>query len=131
MTIKEEHRPATVAPEEKSGIGTFVAAGAVLGAVAASSCCILPIVLLSLGVGGAWMANLTALAPYQSYILAGTGAALGYGYWLVCRRTLVGCSGGEGCARSQQNRLVVAALVLATVLVAAAVGVNVFAPILL
>src|SRR3546814_4499833 len=43
----------------------WAAAGSILGAIAASSCCILPLVLFSLGAGGAWIANLTALAPYQ------------------------------------------------------------------
>lgn len=43
----------------------WVAAGGVLGAIAASSCCVLPLVLFSVGIGGAWIGNLTALAPYQ------------------------------------------------------------------
>ncbi len=42
-------------------------AGGFLGALAASSCCILPLVLFSLGVSGAWIGNFTQLAPYQPY----------------------------------------------------------------
>lgn len=109
----------------------MVAAGGVLGAIAASSCCILPVALLSLGVSGAWIANLTALAPYQPYLLAATVGALGYGYWLVYRRSPVGCASDQTCARPVPRRLVIAALLAATVLVGAAIGVNVFAPILL
>lgn len=39
----------------------LVAAGGILGALAASSCCIIPLVLFSLGISGAWIGNLTAL----------------------------------------------------------------------
>jgi hypothetical protein len=57
-------------------IQKLVAAGGVLGALAASSCCILPLVLFGLGVSGAWIGNLTRLAPYQLYFIAGTAASL-------------------------------------------------------
>ncbi len=39
----------------------LIAAGGILGALAASSCCIVPLVLFGLGIGGAWIGNLTAL----------------------------------------------------------------------
>src|SRR6266481_210174 len=47
----------------------LLAAGGVIGAIAASSCCILPLVLFTLGISGAWIGNLTALAPYQPIFL--------------------------------------------------------------
>src|SRR5260370_15646676 len=50
----------------------LIAAGGILGALAASSCCIVPLVLFGLGIGGAWIGNLTALAPYQPLFVAGT-----------------------------------------------------------
>lgn len=37
----------------------------VLAGIGASLCCVAPLVLLSLGVGGAWMATLTALEPVR------------------------------------------------------------------
>ena len=40
---------------------TIFTSGSVIGALAMSSCCILPLVLFSLGVTGAWLGNLTAL----------------------------------------------------------------------
>jgi mercuric ion transport protein len=55
----------------------MTAIAGVLGAIAASSCCVLPLLFVSLGVSGAWIGNLTALAPYQPYILALTVAVLG------------------------------------------------------
>ncbi|WP_342634038.1 mercuric transporter MerT family protein [Mesorhizobium waimense] len=47
----------------EAGRQRLLVAGGLLGALAASSCCIVPLVLFSLGIGGAWISNLTALAP--------------------------------------------------------------------
>jgi MerT mercuric transport protein len=46
----------------------LTAAGGVLGALAAASCCILPLVLFGLGVSGAWIGTFTQLAPYQPFL---------------------------------------------------------------
>ncbi|HEY8623009.1 MAG TPA: mercuric transporter MerT family protein [Casimicrobiaceae bacterium] len=43
-----------------------------LAAVGASLCCVAPLVLLSLGIGGAWIANLTALEPYRPALIGVT-----------------------------------------------------------
>ena len=45
---------------------SWLATGGILGALLASSCCIVPLVLISLGVSGAWIGNLTALEPYKT-----------------------------------------------------------------
>src|SRR5262249_6890475 len=109
----------------------LMAAGGMLGAIAASSCCILPLVLFSLGVSGAWIGNFTRLAPYQPYFIAATLLFLGGGYWLVYRAEARACANGETCARPLPNRIVKATLILATILVAAAVGLDLIAPIFL
>jgi mercuric ion transport protein len=109
----------------------LVAAGGILGAVAASSCCIAPLVLFSLGISGAWIGNLTALAPYQPYFIAATLACLGYGYWLVYRPSKVACAEGAACARPLPNHIVKASLILATVLVAGAIAFDLLAPLIL
>ncbi|MCW8899344.1 MAG: mercuric transporter MerT family protein [Gammaproteobacteria bacterium] len=38
---------------------------ATLAAIGASLCCIGPLVLLTLGIGGTWISNLAALEPYR------------------------------------------------------------------
>jgi mercuric ion transport protein len=40
-------------------------AGGVLAGIGASACCVGPFLLLSLGIGGAWIGHLTALEPYR------------------------------------------------------------------
>src|SRR5258705_9884054 len=93
----------------------LMAAGGLLGALAASSCCILPLVLFGLGVSGAWIGNFTRLATYQPYFLAATLAFLGYGYWLVYRSSTRACPDGEACARPFSNRLLKTSLLLPTI----------------
>ncbi len=41
----------------------IAATGSVIGAVLASSCCIVPLLLVTLGVSGAWIGSLSALEP--------------------------------------------------------------------
>lgn len=101
---------------------SIVATGGVLGAVAASSCCILPLALFSVGAGGVWIGNLTALAPYQPIFVATTFALLGYGYFLVYRKSRDECTSGTACARPLPNKLVKAALWFSTALVALALA---------
>jgi mercuric ion transport protein len=109
----------------------LAALGGILGALAASSCCILPLALFSIGVSGAWIGNLTRLAPYQPYFLTATAASLGYGYWLVYRSRRMACGDGQACARPLPNRLVISGLILATLLVAGALGFDFLAPLFL
>ena len=109
----------------------FAAAGGVLGAIAASSCCIAPLLLFSLGVSGAWIGNLTRLAPYQPIFVAVTLACLGYGYWLVWRARRTACAEGATCARPLPNIIVTIALIAATLLVVAALAIDFLAPLIL
>jgi len=106
----------------------LLALGGVLGALAAMSCCGVPLALFALGVGGAWVANLTQLAPYQPYIISATLACLTAGSWLVHRTAKRTCAEGEACARPLPNRAVKIGLVFSTILVVAALAVDFLAP---
>ena len=117
-------------PGDEKSRTRLIAAGSILGALAASSCCILPLVLFSVGVSGAWIANFTALAPYQPYIAAATLALLGYGYYLVYVKPKQACADGS-CARPLPNRIAKSGLWIATVLVGVALAFNFVAPLLL
>jgi mercuric ion transport protein len=113
-----------------SGGQKLLAAGGLLGALAASSCCILPLALFSLGIGGAWIGNLTVLAPYQPIFVAITLAILGFGFYRVYRPQ-VACAEGAACARPLSNRLVKLSLWGATLLVALALAFPYLAPLIL
>jgi mercuric ion transport protein len=117
--------------QSDAGRQRLAAVGGVLGALAASSCCIVPLILFSLGIGGAWIGNLTALAPYKPLFVAGTAGLLGYGFYLVYWKPKRACADNAACARPIPSRLVQLALWLATVLVIAAFGFDYAAPLLL
>lgn len=109
----------------------LLAAGGVIGALAASSCCIVPLVLFGLGVSGAWIANLTRLAPYQPYFIAATVGCLAGGYGLLYRSRKITCADGQVCARPASNRIVTSGLILATILVIGALAFDALARLIL
>lgn len=100
----------------------LVVAGGVLGALAAGSCCIMPLALFMLGIGGAWIGRLTALAPYQPIFIAVTLIFLVTGYYLAYRRRGAACADGKACARPLPRRGVKLALWGATTLIASAIA---------
>ncbi len=99
----------------------IAATGGVAGGLAATACCILPLVLFSLGVGGVWVGRLASLAPYQPWFIGFAAVSIGYGFWQVYRRSRAACAEGAACARPLPNRLVKTALWSATILVLAAI----------
>jgi mercuric ion transport protein len=109
----------------------WLAVGSLVGALAASSCCIVPLALFGLGVSGAWIGTLTRLAPYQPCFLLATLLCLGGGYALVYRASKRECAEGEACARPLPNRWVRVSLVVATILALAALGFDFLGPLLL
>ncbi len=102
--------------------------GGILGAIAASSCCVLPLVLFTLGISGAWISNLTALAPYQPYFVAVTLICLAAGFALVYRKPKAVCLPDASCARSGSDRLTKLSLWTAAVIIAAALAFPYAAP---
>jgi len=107
---------------------TWFAAGGVIGAVLASSCCIAPLVLLTLGVSGAWIGNLTALEPYKPVFL---GVALRI-HWARFSSGLFqaesACEDGSYCARPESTIVTKTALWVATLLVVLAASIDGWAP---
>ena len=98
----------------------MIATGGILGALAETTCCIVPLLLFSLSVSGAWIGNLTALEPYKPIFIVITLGFLGYGFWMVYRKP-ADCNDGEACARPLPNRLVKTALWGSTFLILIAI----------
>lgn len=103
----------------QNGRAALVAGG--LAAILASTCCLGPLVLVLLGVSGAWIGNLTLLEPYRPYFLGAALVALFMAYRRIFQPTRP-CKAGEICAiprvRSTYRFFfwIVAALVLAALL---------------
>jgi mercuric ion transport protein len=117
---------------ETDDVGTKVAtAGSVLGALAMTSCCILPLVLFSLGATGAWIGRLGAMYQYKWFFFAFAGASLAYGFWQVYQPARKSCEEGAACARPINQRVMKIALWSSAALILAAILFPTFSPYLI
>jgi mercuric ion transport protein len=84
--------------EGQSSLGE--SAALTVGGIAAllvGACCLGPLVLVSIGLGGAWLANLTALEPYRPIFAALALVCLAFA-WRRIYRPVAECKPGEVCA---------------------------------
>ena len=95
--------------------GSLVAG--VLAGIGASLCCVGPLVLLALGVSGAWIGSLSALEPARPVFIGITLVFLGLALRQIYRRSQV-CEPGTPCAdpRTLQRQRLVFWLVATAVL---------------
>ena len=109
----------------RSGRG-FLIAG-ILSAIGASICCVGPLVLLALGVSGAWIGSLTVLEPYRPAFIGLTLLFLGLAFY---RLYLVrpACSLESACANPRSLRHQRLAFWIVTILVLGLIAVPWFAP---
>lgn len=79
-------------------------AGGALAAVAASLCCLGPLILVTLGVGGAWVSNLTLLEPFRPVFIGIALLSMVVAYRKIYRApTAEECALGTLCASPQTN----------------------------
>lgn len=102
------------------------ATGGVIGALLAASCCLGPLVLVTLGVSGAWIGNLAAMKAYQPVFLPVAVALLAYGFWQVYRAR--DCDDDAQCAKPASRLWARVVLWLAALLIALAATVDRWAP---
>ncbi len=108
--------------QNRSNKTGLLAAGGLLGALGAGACCILPLILFSLGISGAWIGNLTALSQYHEIFVAVTLLCLAAGYWQVYRKKNAEncCDADSYCASPTSGRVMKMVLWLATFIIAVA-----------
>ena len=106
----------------------MLATGSVIGAVIASSCCIVPLILVSLGISGTWIGSLTALEPYKPIFLSVTGLILAAGFWQVYFKPKPVCENESYCARPISGVVTQSALWIATVIAVLSATINFWAP---
>lgn len=101
----------------QSSQGRAALAAGGLAAILASSCCLGPLVLVTLGFSGAWIGSLKALEPYRFWFIGGALIALSFAYRRIFR-PVTDCESGQVCALPQARQTyrvlfwVVAALVV-------------------
>lgn len=85
-----------LASEPQASRGMLAAGG--LAAILASACCLGPLILVMLGVSGAWIADLTVLEPYRPIFIGAALVALFFAYRRIFKPATA-CKPGEVCAR--------------------------------
>jgi len=111
--------------KDNGSAGVLAAGG--IAAILASACCLGPLVLVSLGLGGAWIANLTALEPFRPVFVGAALVALFFAYRRIFRPAAE-CKPGEVCARPQTKRAYKAMFGVVAILVAVALAFPYIAP---
>jgi len=98
-TIRSHDMSKTSPGRPTEALGTFkwAATGALVGAFSIAACCLLPLVLLSLGFGGAWMGSLAVLTPFKPLFIVGTATLLGYGYYQAYFAPKMACADSSTC----------------------------------
>ncbi len=92
--------------------------GAVIAAIVASLCCVGPLVLLFLGIGGAWVSRLTLLEPLRPYLMVVTFLLLAYAFYRIYFKPAgEDCEPGSYCANPRSDRINKISLWVVTVLV--------------
>ncbi len=111
--------PVQLAPREATS--GWLAGGGVVSGLLATTCCVLPLALFSMGVGGAWMGTLRSLEAYQPVFAVLAIAFIAAGCWSLRRRRRA-CTADGYCATTTATRVITVALWVATALVALSVA---------
>lgn len=92
--------------EANRAVRTTLVGGA-LAAIVASVCCLGPLVLVTVGISGAWISNLTALEPYRPLFIGVALAfmALAFRQIFMKARQPENCEPGTLCALPATNRV--------------------------
>ena len=101
------------------GRGALLTGG--LAALLASTCCLGPLVLITIGVSGAWIGNLTLLEPYRPLFIAAAVVALWFAYRRIWRPADA-CEPGQVCALPAVRRSYKAMFGIVVALVLVALG---------
>lgn len=82
-------------PSQKKGQWALLTGG--LAALLASACCLGPLMLISLGISGAWIGHLSELGPLQPVFLSAAVISLALAWRRIWRPTS-DCEPGQLCA---------------------------------
>jgi len=111
----DKHTTTQNALPEKATWGLL---GALAAGIAASVCCLGPLVLVALGATGAWIGNLSALEPYRPLFMLAASGFLAFAYYRVYRSQPEACEPGSACARPGAKTINKVSLWLITLVVA-------------
>lgn len=106
-------------PEKNNSVAALATGG--VAAVLASACCLGPLLLVSLGLSGAWMGQLQVLEPYRPYTVAVAVIALFFAYRRIFKRPAA-CAPTDLCVVPRTRRAYKAVFWLVAALVIVAIA---------
>ena len=97
--------------------------GGALAAIVASVCCLGPLVLVTVGISGAWISNLVAFEPYRPYAVGVALVCMAFAYRKIYTAPAPeACEPGTLCAVPQTRRIYKALFWVVSAMVLIAVG---------
>ncbi|MFO1101823.1 MAG: mercury transporter MerT [Methylocystis sp.] len=137
MTVTDSAKATTSSASASPGAPVapkwFAALGLVagLGAVIASSCCVIPLGLAALGAGAGILGGLETVATWRVPLLSvsALGIVGGWSAWWFKRPVV--CAAGSACASTKRSRATLALLLCASAIVLAAASWSYIEPVLL
>jgi mercuric ion transport protein len=121
----------TQAPGAAKNTLALVGIATGIGAIAASSCCVVPLALAAFGAGAGVFGMLEALTPWRVPLLVISGVGIAVGWFAWWRKRNASCEVGSACATPSSSRTSLALLLLASLIVATAIGWDYIEPALL
>jgi mercuric ion transport protein len=97
---------------------TLFSSGGLIAAVLTTSCCALPFLLFSIGVGGAWIGKLRVLEPYSNYFMVTAVCFVALGFYAGHKRKRkLACDENGYCSTTSADRVRAAMLWMSLVLI--------------
>lgn len=119
----------TPATADSDGVSKATLAGGLIAAIIASACCLGPLVLVMVGVSGAWISNLTLLEPYRPVSIGVALVFMALAWRRIHRAPAAAeCEPGTLCALPRTNRVYRVMFWVVSALVLLAVGFPYLAP---
>ena len=118
--IRPDGQEGVSSSHDRETAARLLSVGGIVAALGAASCCVIPFLLFTLGVSGAWLGNLTILEPYQPIFAAVALGFIGFGAWRLHRRAQAACANGY-CGTPKADRIAKIGLWAAGILVIVAV----------
>jgi mercuric ion transport protein len=123
--MKSDPQNDSAGKSRNGGYGALLTGG--FAAILASTCCLGPLVLITLGASGAWISNLTLLEPYRPLFIGAAVVALFFAYRRIWRPATE-CAPGQVCALPSVNRRYKLLFWIVVALVILALGFPLIAP---
>jgi len=96
-------------------LGWSIGGGLLASLGLCAACCLLPMVLIGLGAGGAWISAMDSLARYKWLFVIATAALLGYGFYAAYWKPKRRCAAGASCPTCGSSKTLRVVLWAATI----------------